>query len=384
MLHDVFRYRRTGPTLRTAVASHRSITALILFAVVAACGGDAAPSTTTTTTAPTTSTTSTTTTTTTLPPTTSTTLGAETTVTTFPAGFASPLNGLSAEDTLDLDRSVIAVKVDNHPGARPQSGLLDADAVVELLVEGGFSRFIAFFHDNEAALIGPIRSLRPTDSTLVLPTGAPLFMSGGQPWVQGLTAARGQRLLGESAGMFRSSLHAAPHNLYGRTETLRSRADARGYTNNEPMPLLPIDDWDYPDEVASEIELRWSDTNVVTWSYFPDKRTYGRWTNGSRHYIQDEDREQTQVEAEVLVILVGDVYTAYPPADGTPVPATDTVGSGEAWVFARGRVWHGSWRRDDIDDPFTLSAQDGTPAVVPAGFPWISIFPTGHTITVDG
>jgi len=360
------------------------LTPLLVLALLAACGGDASP-TTTTTTAPTTTTSTTIPpTTTTTAPTTTTTHAIETTVTTFPAGFASPLNGLPAEDTLKLDRSVIAIKIDNHPEARPQSGLLEADAVVELLVEGGFSRFIALFHDNEADFLGPIRSLRPTDSTLVLPTGAPLFMSGGQVWVQELTAARGQRLLGESAGMFRSSLKSAPHNLYGRTETLRARADARGYTNNDAGPLLPIDDWPYPDEEATEIELRWSDNNVVTWQYFPDQRTYGRWTNNARHYVQDEDREQTQIEVDVLVVLGGDLYTAFPPGAGTPVPATDTVGSGEAWVFARGRMWHGTWHRDDIDEPFELRSADGTTASVPAGFSWISVFPAGSSITIDG
>lgn len=363
--------------------NQRLLTALLVLSLVAACGGDAAPTTTTTTSTTSTTTTSSTTTTTTLPPTT-TTLGPETTVTTFPSGFASPLNGLPAQDTLKLDRSVIAVKIDNHPQARPQSGLLDADAVIELLVEGGFSRFIALFHDNESEFVGPIRSLRPTDSTLVLPTGAPLFMSGGQPWVQELTVARGQRLLGESAGMFRSSLKSAPHNLYGRTETLRARADARGYTNRPAAPLLPIDDWPYPDETASEIELRWSDINVVTWRYFPDKRTYGRWTNSARHYVQDEDREQTQIEVEVLVILESNLYTAFPPADGTPVPASDTVGSGEAWVLARGRLWHGTWHRSDFDDPFELRSEDGSAASVPAGFAWISVFPTGSSISLSG
>ncbi|HSM01484.1 MAG TPA: DUF3048 domain-containing protein [Acidimicrobiia bacterium] len=362
----------------------RLIVALLLLAIVAACGGDAAPTTTTTvpTTTSTTTAIPTTTTTTTLPPTT-TTIGPETTVTTFPADFASPLNGLPAQDTLALDRSVIAIKIDNHPEARPQSGLLEADAVIELLVEGGFTRFIALFHDNESDFVGPIRSLRPTDSTLVLPTGAPLFMSGGQQWVQSLTVARGQRILGESAGMFRSSLRVAPHNLYGRTETLRDRADARGYTDRPASPLLPIDDWPYPDDTASEVELRWSDINVVVWRYFPDKRTYGRWTNNSRHYVQDEDREQTQIEVEVLVILEGDLYTAFPPADGTPVPATDTVGTGEAWVLARGRVWHGTWHRSDIDEPFELRSDDGSTASVPAGLAWISVFPAGSSMTVS-
>ena len=360
----------------------RILTCCLAFALAtSACGGGDAATTTTsppTTTAPTTTSTAPTTTTTTAA--TTTTEGPETTVTTFPSGFSSPLNGLPSEDTLKLDRSVIAVKIDNHPGARPQAGLLEADAMIETLVEGGLTRFIALFHDNEASLIGPIRSVRPTDSTLIRPTGAPLFMSGGQPWIQSLTIGRGVRLLGESAGMFRTSLHTVPHNLYGRTETLRASADARGYTNNPPAHFLTVDDWPYPDDTATEIVLTWSNATTVTWRYDEETRNYLRWANDAVHEVQDDEGNRTQIAVDVLVILVGDLYTAT--GAGTSVPAIDTVGSGEAWVFARGRMWRGTWKRDEIAEPFTLISPDGTAAVVPAGFSWTSVFPAGRSITI--
>jgi hypothetical protein len=361
-----------------------SMILIALAPLTTACGGDAAPITTTT--APTTTvaptTTAPTTSTSTAP--TTTTAGPETTVTTFPVGFASPLNGLPADDTLKLDRSVIAIKIDNHPGASPQSGLLEADAMIETLVEGGFTRFIALFHDNEAELLGPIRSIRPTDSTLVLPTGAPLFMSGGQPWVQSLTASRGVRLLGESAGMFRTSLHAAPHNLYGDTETLRARAEARGYTDNPAQHIFTIDDWPYPEATATEIRLSWSGSTNVIWTYEAETRTYLRTINNLVHNVQDEDRNLTQIAVDVLVIFESRLYTASPTGAGTSVPALDTLGSGDAWVFARGRMWQGTWERDNMSDPFTLVSADGTTAVVPAGLSWTSVFPDDRSITTSG
>ncbi|HEX9977599.1 MAG TPA: DUF3048 domain-containing protein, partial [Acidimicrobiia bacterium] len=157
-----------------------TLAALTAFSLIAAaCSGGGDADTTTTTAATTTAATTTTT-----PPTTTTssttTLPDSTTVTTFPPDFASPLNGLAAEDDILVDRRAIAIKIDNHPVARPQSGLQAADAIIELLVEGGFTRFIALFHDNDTDYIGPVRSLRATDSTLVTAIGAPLVISGGQ------------------------------------------------------------------------------------------------------------------------------------------------------------------------------------------------------------
>jgi len=363
----------------------RTLTALTMFALVAAaCGGNAAP-TTTTTAAPTT-TTAVTTTTAPATTTTSTTIPDPNTVTTFPAGFASPFNGLAAEDDILLDRRAIAVKIDNHPQARPQSGLQEADAIIELLVEGGFTRFMAIFHDNDTDYLGPVRSVRPTDSTLVAAMGATLVISGGQPWIQNLTAGRGVNLIGENTtALFRIPGRAAPHNLYGDTTDLRTVADQRAYNNDPPGPLYRVDTWRIPDTPAVKISLDWSDGNVVTWLYDPDSQTYLRETNDRTSNTVDRQGNLTQINADVLVILTGEETVAFPPAGvaGSGVPEADTVGTGDAYVFARGAMWQGTWTRDAITDPFTLLNADGTEAVVPAGFPWISIFPQERSISIS-
>ena len=66
----------------------------------------------------------------------------------------SPFTGLelSPELWLKRPRRVIAFKVDNNLNARPQSGLQEADTVMEILVEGGMTRFLAFFMDRTCLL----------------------------------------------------------------------------------------------------------------------------------------------------------------------------------------------------------------------------------------
>ena len=85
----------------------------------------------------------------------------------------SPLTGMeiSPELWLKRPRRVLAFKIDNNINARPQSGLQEADAVFELLVEGGMTRFLALFLDKTSSYLGPIRSARPVSNThLTLPT----------------------------------------------------------------------------------------------------------------------------------------------------------------------------------------------------------------------
>lgn len=313
-----------------------------------------------------------------MPTTTTTTTYAEgTTVTTNPAGFSSPVNGLPATDEIKLDRRAIGVKIDNHPRARPQSGVMDADSVIELRVEGGLTRFLAIFHDNESDYLGPVRSVRPTDSTVLAAIGAPLVMSGGQPWVQAVHTSRGVGLVGPSAAdLFRISAKVAPHNLYGTTEAMRTGADALGFNNDPPTSLYPIVEWEFPEAIAHKIELDWSDVVTVEWTW--DGEVYRRTHNGEDHEIVDQEGNRQRITAEVLVVLGAEFYTQFPPpaeSDWQAVPALDTAGSGPAWVFARGRIWQGTWQRAQYGDQFRLLNTDGTPTGVPAGFSWVSVFP---------
>ena len=359
-----------------------------LLLLVSACSGSGAETTTTTTAAVTTTTTVAPVTTTTTAPTTSTALTTTTVdatlITILPEGFRSPVNGLRADLETNLDHRAIAVKIDNHPDARPQSGLQEADAVLELLVEGGFTRFIAVFHDNDSEYLGPVRSIRPTDSTIIPAIPAPLAMSGGQPWVQSLTVGRGVKLIGEGTqGLFRTAQRVAPHNLYADTSRVRQTADARGYSNDPPQWIYRVGEWRVPDAPASTVVLSWSPQSVVTWRY--ENGRYTRWYGSAPHNFRTESGEIGQLSVDVLVILEGREYTASPllPNDGTPVPATETTGQGNAWVISRGGVWTGTWEREEITDQFTLLNSDGTEAVVPPGVPWVSIYPEDRPITIS-
>jgi hypothetical protein len=366
----------------------RSIRAFALFAalalVTAACGGDDAAETTTTTLPPTTTTSSTTT----LPPTTtstSTTTTSSTTTTTIYDGPVAPLSGLPIDDQALADRRVLGVKIDNHPNARPQSGLDVADAVMEISVEGGFTRFIALFHTTDTDYLGPIRSGRPTDPTVLRPMNAVMVLSGGQNWILNYIASRGVKMIGEVSGTYRISTRPRPHNLYGDTAGLRQTADGRGYSDEFGTALYAIAPWEVlPDEQADTIVLNWSTTATYSWQYHDGK--YLRFIGADDphpHNGVDREGNVEQISVDVLVVLEGTRYTAYPAAGvkGNEVPAIDTLGSGPAHIFYQGRVMTGTWERESIEDPFALFDESGDPMTVPPGKPWISIFPEQRSVS---
>lgn len=358
-----------------AVRFARTAALAMSFALLAAAcsGDDASPTSTTAITTlapvPTTLATASTTSSTTSTTTTTTTLGPQN---------PSPLNGLNVEDPALLQRRAIAVKVDNHWKARPQSGIQEADLVYELIVEGGLTRFIAVFHQSDSGYIGPIRSLRPTDPTLVAYLDAPLQISGGQPWIQSLARSRNQLLIGEDrVSTFRIGSRKAPHNLYGNTEEMRSTADRRGWSNDPPEPIFTFGEPTIPLTAAETVKLAWSDRPEVIWRWDPGTETYLRSNGNTKHNWLSVDGERTQISAETLLVLTARKYTASPSSGtGSSVPALETLGTGQALMFYEGAVLEGTWTRDSYDDPFALHLITGSEMIVPPGKLWISVFPT--------
>lgn len=365
-----------GSGLTCRIVKHiRILTLLLVFSLVAAaCGGDeeAAPSSTTLTTLPPI----------TEAPTTST--SSSSTTTTITPGAPSVLNGMPTDLDADLDRRVVAVKVDNHPDARPQSGIQDADAVIELIVEAGITRFIAMFNESDSEYIGPIRSGRPTDPTLLKSTGGTFQISGAQPWVQGLINSAGVPFLGEtSPNTFRipQGARAYERTLYASSPGIREAADTRGYSDDPPAD----DSWftfgDPPanTEDAELVHLSWSGNwPTVNWEW--DGEQYVRFNAETPHEWITQDGEAEQMSTDTLLVLTADQYTASG-SSGSAVPALHTTGEGQVYLFQDGSVAEGTWKRETIDEWFELTTVDGDAMAIPAGRLWFNMFPDDRPVT---
>lgn len=340
----------------------RPLIALVALALgVAACGGDASKDTTDLTVA----------TTTTIPTTTTTQATTTTTEDTRPR---SPLNGLPVDDAESLNRRVIAVKVDNHPDARPQSGIQLADAVWEIRVEGSITRFMSVFHSSDAEFLGPTRSGRPTDAKVIRPLEATLFISGAQGWIQQGIRDLGVEFFVEPPGMFRIGQRFAPHNLYSNTLELRAFADEQGVPNDPP----PVQWWNFgelsEDAVpASSITVSFASGFDVTWDW--NGTRWERTLNGEESFYQvDFETEPERITADTLVMIVGRFFTDSG-GSGSPVPSTDTIGEGRLLIASGGEIVEGTWSRVSPEDPFTLTDATGAELLVPPGHPWISLVP---------
>jgi hypothetical protein len=282
---------------------------------------------------------------------------------------------MPVEDSDLLDRRLIAVKIDNHADARPQSGIEAANAVIEVPVEG-ITRFIALFHDRDTEYLGPVRSGRPTDGKVLHPLGATFAISGGQSWVINGIRDEGVHLIGENRPeMFRIGERRAPHNLYTDTNLLREVADERDYPDDPPPELFSFGPFPATAPRAREIVMNFGNSFLVTWTYDIASHRYERQFGGEPAMLVTAEGEESAITADTLVVMLARRYVEQAPSGGTSVPAVDTIGSGEAFVFSNGEMIRGTWARESSADLIELTDEDGDPLPVPPGFLWIAFVP---------
>ncbi|NLN14920.1 MAG: DUF3048 domain-containing protein, partial [Tissierellia bacterium] len=93
-------------------------------------------------------------------------------------GVPSPLSGIYAPEE-KVNRRVVAVMFDNHPNARWQAGLKDAEIIYEFPVEAPYTRYLGLYLINDPEALGSIRSARPYFVTVALEYDAVYVRAGG-------------------------------------------------------------------------------------------------------------------------------------------------------------------------------------------------------------
>ena len=305
----------------------------------------------------------------------------------------SPFTGkeLPPETWLKRPKRVISFKIDNNINARPQSGLQEADAVHEILVEGGMTRFLAFFYDNTSKYLGPIRSARPTDPTMVRPYGGTLVVSGATAGLIPSIRELGVPVLEEQSSpvMFRISTRNAPHNLYADTELVRQTIDTRGFyfLQPGPGPLYPFglnqNNWS---DGANKITIKYSEFTSVIWKLDGDRYSrfiidnYSENKEATAHNFISQDGNYSDIlKTETIVVIQGPLYKD----KDTTLPSVLTVGVGNVYVFNQGKYIEGTWRRGDITESFDLTDINGNDIQVPPSTQWVHILPNEGIVSVD-
>jgi len=279
-----------------------------------------------------------------------------------------PLTGLPVEegDSAVQKHPILVTKIDNTISSAPQVGLSKADLVVEELVEGGLTRLAVFFYSQVPDNAGPVRSMRASDIGIVPHNDATVVTSGAaQVTINRINSAKIPFIQEGGAGTYREASRSAPYNLFVR---LADTAKSIKQPEVRPADYLPWGDGsDLPEgKKATTFAAAFSGGHRTEWSY--DGHGY---TNVNSNAGDDQFPADTVL---ALQVKVGDA--GYRDPAGNPVPETQFVGDGPAWLFHGGRVIRATWHKDELTSILSLKAKNGT-ITVPAGHVWIELVPAG-------
>lgn len=292
-----------------------------------------------------------------------------------PAGAADtwPFTGLPADEDPARPHPAYMVKVDNDLNAAPQSGLDEADLVVQEMVEGGLTRLAAFFYSELPDEVGPVRSMRTTDVGIVAGSGATVVTSGAaQETIDTIDEASIDWVTEGSAGFSRDSGRSAPHNLM---VDLTEVADAEKKADEaRPDDYLP---WGEADDLpegkdATAFTARFSPAYTSNWEFTDDG-----------YVLTDARSGDNPFPADTVVVLRVKVGSAGYEAYGAPVPESKLAGEGEAQIFHDGKVVDATWFKNAVEAPLELLDADGEAITVPAGRVWIELVPVDGKVTVE-
>lgn len=293
-----------------------------------------------------------------------------------------PLDGvMTTKDR--AERRPLGIMIENHPDARPQSGLDKASFIFETPSEGGITRFLAFFVENDASEVGPVRSARTYYVDWADEVRAIYAHAGGSA-IALENLANDKYLCNinhDQDHFWRDNSRFAPHNLYTTTDKIREAA-------NVAKCSLKADyqGFEFKDDAAKNakgisqiITVNFSSAQFqVVYHYDPEKNVYLRSLAGEPHNDKVTD---AQLSPKTVVIMHADRVTSA--SDGTQQSHVVTTGTGAAEIYLDGKEIKGTWKRASLSDRTRFYDEAGKEVVFNRGQIWVSVLPPTGTATAS-
>lgn len=288
-----------------------------------------------------------------------------------------------------ISKRPIAVMLDNHPNAYPQTGMQKATLVYEALAEFGITRFMAVYvpgATDDVPVLGPVRSARLYYVQWAMGYKALYAHAGGSPQaLETLDKTRAvinlDALLKNGKPYFyRSTKRKAPHNLYTNASELSRAAndfkvadlkDANiGYLFKSANP-------GQGGEPISKINYFFIYANdPVGWVYDAASNSYLR-TRRGKAAIDAASGGQLRTQ-NVVVIEVKERKVANDPKGRIE---QDVIGSGPGTAFIDGVSIPITWKKETATSQLAFFTESGSELRFNPGQIWISVIPAMKNLT---
>ncbi|MBI5614143.1 DUF3048 domain-containing protein [Candidatus Gottesmanbacteria bacterium] len=335
----------------------------------------------------------------------------------IPRTALCPLNGdkyTEQEKVIWEKRRPLAVMIENHEEARPQSGLSYADIIYESVVEGGTTRFMGIFYCGSAAFnigLAPVRSARTYFLPWVLEYDAFYNHVGGagncnDPTVDERAKALCQidqyriKDMDQFGISFPTCYRnydrldhevATEHTMVCFTDKLHVLGEKRGWTaidDNEVRWDKNFVPWKFKEDAKesdrgasfSASFSGWKSMEKgygVKWVYDKPTNVYKRFNGGVAHF---DFESKEQLTAKVVIILFAKETG---PVDEHGHLLYANIGSGDGFVYQDGKAIKMTWKKPLRTSRTQFFDKNGEEILLNPGKIWIHMLPTGTPITVE-
>lgn len=319
----------------------------------------------------------------------------------FLDGSPEPPAKSSNQDQIKCDYNIpIAVMIDNEISAPAPAGLAEAKVVFEGLVEGGVTRYLAFFDSGgEIAKIGPVRSTRPYFLDWVEGQRSFLAHSGGSPdALRQLSAGRAglidlDEISADGVYFFRGNKKIAPHNLYTSSSLLKTALDikynlfkktslwtkaALADFYQENKWLYQDDDRDAHSQPSESVQQSKPITiNFSTFGY-KVKYEYSFEDNNYLRYLADKI-QLTEFSQSIRVKNIIIIWLKTYSIDELRL-GMQTAGAGKALICRNGECIDGQWRQEKSETRIQFFDSSDQKIALSRGNTWIEVLPEGREV----
>ena len=289
--------------------------------------------------------------------------------------YTFPLTGMAAAK--EPEQRAIAVMINNHPKARPQSGLSKADVVYEILAEGDITRFLAVFQSEKPANIGPVRSARDYYIKLAKGLNALYIAHGYSPEAKKML---NNNYVDNLNGMVydgtlfkRSTARKAPHNSYITYENILKGAKLKKYSMKKTTPgfqfLSDEEMKNLSGKAANSVAINYSTGGISNSSFVYDAALgkYKRFFSGGQQTVDLETNDPVLVDNIFIIEAVHSFIDSYGRRD------IDLTSGGKGYLLQKGKVNEVNWENHD---GLIVPLKDGQEVRMVPGKTWVNVVPT--------
>ena len=286
-----------------------------------------------------------------------------------------------------------AVMINNHNQARPyHSGLDKAYIVYELIVEGGITRLMAVFKDQNLDRIGSVRSSRHDFLDYALESDAIYVHFGWSPQAESDIKSLGvNNINGLYDSCFYRDLELPvdyEHTAQTSTEGIKKVANYRGYRMEyksddvlaEQVLKYSADKIDISGKedsiVANNVEIPYSYYMTSSYTYDPEHEYYLRFANGKPHsdYVT---KEQLHFKNIIIMKVGNHTMDSYGRQD------LDDVGSGTGYFITNGYARPITWSKSSRTAKTVYKYMDGEEVVVNDDNTFIQVQPSYNQTNIS-